>query len=289
MFMGKQKPILSYWSLDHKALFAASNENVREVRIATPFGHIAAKEYGDADATHKMLAVHGWMDNCGSFEKLLPLIVKENDLHVIAMDEPGCGLSSHLPVGVELPKFTLLKEMKRVANFMQWDNFSIIGHSKGAGFGLLYASVMPESVKSVIMLDAFYTHFYGISAPDMSFDVSGLNMLLEYEQKLINKSTSKVQTFNEQETLKKFMTALPVPKSEAVARTLMKRGSREKNGGFALTRDVRHRFPIFGSIASKEEYLKLAKNLRCDLLVISATKSPFRVVDKTDWRSLCSH
>ncbi|RWS01849.1 putative serine hydrolase-like protein [Dinothrombium tinctorium] len=106
------------------------SEEGKEIRVPTPYGHIACKEYGNPNG-HPVLAIHGWMDNCGSFEPLIPLIIKENNLHIVAIDETGCGLSSHLPPGAEMTYFSLLKDMRRVTKYLKWKKFSLIGHSKG--------------------------------------------------------------------------------------------------------------------------------------------------------------
>ena len=39
-----------------------------------------------------LLLLHGWLDNAGSFETMLPYL---DQYHVIAVDLPGHGLSQH--------------------------------------------------------------------------------------------------------------------------------------------------------------------------------------------------
>lgn len=46
----------------------------------------------------KIIALHGWQDNCGTFDELIPLITTK--AVIVAVDFPGHGRSSHLPVGI---------------------------------------------------------------------------------------------------------------------------------------------------------------------------------------------
>jgi pimeloyl-ACP methyl ester carboxylesterase len=55
-----------------------------------------ALEWGDPDCPRKVLALHGWMDNAGSFTTLGPAIAEAVPSHVVALSFPGHGLSSWL-------------------------------------------------------------------------------------------------------------------------------------------------------------------------------------------------
>ena len=41
---------------------------------------------------HRVLCIHGWMDNVGSFDTLLPLLPDEN--HYVSVDLPGHGANT---------------------------------------------------------------------------------------------------------------------------------------------------------------------------------------------------
>lgn len=45
-----------------------------------------------------VIMLHGWQDNAGSFDKIVPLL--SNDIALLAIDLVGHGHSSHLPVGM---------------------------------------------------------------------------------------------------------------------------------------------------------------------------------------------
>jgi len=68
-----------------------------ELSIPTPWGSIAAKTFGSPFGK-PVLAVHGWMDNAGTFDRLVPLLPKS--IYFVAVDLPGHGRSSHYPNGI---------------------------------------------------------------------------------------------------------------------------------------------------------------------------------------------
>lgn len=117
--------------------------------INIPGFTLAAREWGPPDGI-PVLALHGWIDNASSYSFLAPLLP---NLHIIAVDAPGCGHSSHKPISaipniVEEPFY-----MFQVASELGWDKFSIIGHSRGGVVAELMASGWPERIQALILLD----------------------------------------------------------------------------------------------------------------------------------------
>ena len=87
--------------------------------------------------------MHGWLDNAGSFDTLLPLIMKPR-MTVLAIDFPGHGHSSHVaPVHYDAHIECMLA-IQSVIRHYGWDKFTILGHSLGAIVGFVYAGVFPE-------------------------------------------------------------------------------------------------------------------------------------------------
>ena len=72
--------------------------NFTEMKIPVPYGYIAAKVWGSLkDHSIKCIAMHGYMDNAGTFDRLIPLL--PDQFYVVAIDLPGHGFSSHVPYG----------------------------------------------------------------------------------------------------------------------------------------------------------------------------------------------
>ena len=122
----------------------------KNINVPVPWGHIAVKECGNPDGKPIFL-MHGWLDNCGSFQPLLPHFTSK--YRMICIDSPGHGLSSHYPPGMMYQTLDSLTNIRRVANYFNLTKFGIIGHSMGANYGLLFAATHPEIVEFLIMLD----------------------------------------------------------------------------------------------------------------------------------------
>ena len=58
------------------------------------------------------LVLAGWLDNAGSFDGLIPLLSLPSP-HVVAIDLPGHGLSSHRPPGTNDVFINYLTDIRR--------------------------------------------------------------------------------------------------------------------------------------------------------------------------------
>lgn len=110
---------------------------------------LAAREWGKPGGI-PVMAIHGWMDNAASFDVLAPLL---SDCHIIAIDTAGHGFSDHLPASSVNNIWSDIADLFTVADQLGWDEFSIIGHSRGANVGVLMAGTFPERIKTLTLLD----------------------------------------------------------------------------------------------------------------------------------------
>uniref|UniRef100_A0A3Q2P435 Serine hydrolase like n=1 Tax=Fundulus heteroclitus TaxID=8078 RepID=A0A3Q2P435_FUNHE len=137
-----------------------AKQAVSELCIPVPWGEIRGKAWGP-DHGRPVLCLHGWADNCGTFNTLLPLLPK--DFRYVAVDLVGHGRSSHRPPGVLYAFPSYVMDVCRVVDALQWNKFSIIGHSMGENvfdpasiwcfpqFSALY----PEMVDAMVLLDSY--------------------------------------------------------------------------------------------------------------------------------------
>lgn len=125
-----------------------------EVAIPIPYGHLAAKAWGEPSSAHRnVLALHGWRNNAGTFDTLAPLLAQ--DLYIIAVDLSGHGLSSHKPLGCSYNYIEFVMDICRTVDHLDWQYFSIIGHSFGCSIGMMYAGLFPDRVDCIIALDLY--------------------------------------------------------------------------------------------------------------------------------------
>lgn len=99
-----------------------------------------------------MLAIHGWMDNAGTFNYLAPLL-RGHAIH--ALDLPGHGLSDPRPDGVRYHNADFLDDIYAAMQHIAPNDGPLIllGHSLGAGLLMLIAGIFPERVKALIIID----------------------------------------------------------------------------------------------------------------------------------------
>ena len=69
----------------------------KEISLALPGAlRLAGKAWGTPSPTGlRVLAVHGWMDNANSFDRLGPALASASGAHVVAIDLLGHGNSDH--------------------------------------------------------------------------------------------------------------------------------------------------------------------------------------------------
>ncbi|KAF7271234.1 hypothetical protein GWI33_015861 [Rhynchophorus ferrugineus] len=134
-----------------QSLRTISNQaNFKEVRIPVPWGEVRGKWWGPTDV-RPILTFHGWQDNCGSFDRLIPLL--NNNVGYLALDLPGHGYSSRLPPGImyhSLHNFCLVKYVKQ---YLNWPKISLMGHSMGGITSFTYAMLYPSEIDFVVCID----------------------------------------------------------------------------------------------------------------------------------------
>jgi pimeloyl-ACP methyl ester carboxylesterase len=127
----------------------AARARALRLRLPTSRLTVAAKAWG-REGELPVLAVHGWLDNAASFDRLAPLLP---GTHLVAFDLPGHGLSQHRPPGVAYHFVDWLADLADVARALGWQRYVLMGHSLGAGIAALYAGARPDEVQSLVLLD----------------------------------------------------------------------------------------------------------------------------------------
>src|SRR5512137_909861 len=90
---------------------------------------IAGLQWGNP-AGEPTFALHGWLDNANTFNRLAPRLP---ELNLIALDFAGHGRSSHYPQGAHYHGLFDIQDVLAVADQLGWQRFNLIGHSMGAG------------------------------------------------------------------------------------------------------------------------------------------------------------
>ncbi|XP_054159164.1 probable serine hydrolase [Oppia nitens] len=237
-----------------------------EIEIPVPYGLLKAKAWGDPNRhTNKIIALHGWQDNAGSFDTLIPLLPES--LYIVALDFPGHGLSSHLLDGCPYHDLVFLMDLKRVVDHLKWSEFTILGHSMGAAIGLFYSCLYPKNVTKLIALDMVKPlSFPGHELAKRTGDC--INAFLTLEQK-----NSKPPVYDEETAINKLIDAHAIygQLTREAAQCLLKRGSKETadRKGKYFTRDNRIKAVLFQRMDSNALYNYL-ESIECHLIIIKA-------------------
>lgn len=126
---------------------------VSEQCFATSVGEMSVRSWATSAAvpTGRILALHGWLDNAASFDRLAPLLAAAG-FQVSALDLPGHGHSDWLAGGnyyIWEPVAAVVEVARQLEGPLH-----LLGHSMGAATALLTAAAYPELARSVAALDA---------------------------------------------------------------------------------------------------------------------------------------
>lgn len=239
----------------------------KEIYIPVSYGHIAAKIWGEEHA-EPVLALHGWQDNAGTFDKLIPLITSK--LKIVAIDAPGHGLSSHKPPGTFYHYMEMVVDIRRVIKYLKWDKFSFLGHSMGGTLALMYSSIFPESVSNIILLDVIKPASRSTERlPDVTR--AGIESLLNVEQKMRN--SAPVYSF--EEAHRRLLTGIFDEITPEVADILLKRGCIPSpcGKGVIFSRDIRIKGTEELQKYSHDDLKSFMKRIKCNMLIILGSGS----------------
>lgn len=231
---------------------------VEEISIELAHATLAAKAWGDRDRP-PLLALHGWLDNAGSFDGLAPLLATDN--YVVAIDLRGHGHSSHRPADSWYHYVDYFDDLRGVLDHFGWSRARILGHSLGGTLASLFAALYPERVDSLLLIEA----------------LGPLTLPPERALDQLRRALDQRAGFSERKPLRIFPTidaAIAVRMmasefSEKAARAIVERGTLAVDGGFVWSSDPRL------TLASPQRYteeqlLAMLKGLRAPTLLVLA-------------------
>lgn len=243
-----------------------ANRPTEEIAIPVPYGQLAAKVWPAQRAVKpkkNLLCLHGGQDNAGSFDPLLEKL--DGEWQAVALDFTGHGLSSHLPRGCIYTMMHFVLDIARVVHFLGWNQFNLLGHSVGALVGHRYASIFPEKVSKLILVEGFGEIYEARSQLLDTMRATLLSLM-----RLEKKDFSEQPTYTEEEVMALY-TKMPWGCIRADdVKILMKRGCKlQDDGRYVFTRDFRLKASYWDKVdrAALDPWWKSYKN---DILVLDA-------------------
>lgn len=140
-----------------------------EVSFSLPRAGITLRGWRTGGGGIPHLCLHGILDNCASFDPLLPRLPGAD---LVAIDLPGHGFSDPLP-SLTCNYVDYAACILELAHSQGWDRFRLIGHSLGGAVSSLVAGIHPEKIDRLVLLDAI-----GPLSVDPDRMVSGLDRAL---------------------------------------------------------------------------------------------------------------
>lgn len=112
---------------------------IKEIEIPVPWGFVRGQIFGTSTAKNSIpiLCLHGFLDNSNSFKPIATYLCESNEYYMIALDLPGHGRSSPIPLGAIYTPKLFLTALRRCVLFLKISSFIFLSHSYGVGQSLL--------------------------------------------------------------------------------------------------------------------------------------------------------
>lgn len=243
------------------------------MKIKVPWGIVAGQWHGSSE-NRPIVMLHGWQDNAGTFERLIPLLPSNQSY--LAVDLPGHGFSSHIPHVMHYSLFHYIHTLNLIKRHYSWDKMSLIGHSMGGMISTLFAAMNQNQCDFLICIDGLVTPFSGNGAERARRlqKLAGSDFL-DLVAKQQNSSTPKGFPFDD--TAKRWSEQISIDIDSI--KCLMKRGLAplpHDPDRFHYTRDSRLKILDFGLDALPEPVFEvLAKQINIPHLFIKAAKARY--------------
>ena len=234
----------------------------REREFELPGLTLAAKVWG-TPGQRPVMALHGWLDNAGSFDLLAPIL---DGCHVVALDSAGHGASASRSPDSAYNLWQEVGDVAEVADRLGWRRFNLLGHSRGASIAALFAGTFPARAERVVLIEG------GI--PVLGTDEDSPENLAKAitETKQLRDKAGRV--FPDRDAAIRERADGFSKVSVAAAEILARRSLREVPGGYQWHADQRLKATSEVRLTAEQVEAFLAR-ISAPVLALLATDSPF--------------
>lgn len=205
----------------------AEVKKIMEIKLSVPWGHVAARTYGSPTGK-PVLVVHGYLDNAGSFTRLMKYLPMDI-FYYVCIDLPGHGWSSSFPSSIMIDIMDYAHALHYILEALQWKTCIYVGHSMGAQIALLFSVFQPDRIKKLISLDGI------IMNPLIKKDIS---TYFENASAFSIRANNE-KTFTKEEIMHALMFMRVSTLNSEGAEALFERATTEVDGKYIYNRDVR--------------------------------------------------
>ncbi len=233
-----------------------------EQAIALPALRLAAQVWGE-DGAPPLLALHGWLDNAGSFARLAPLLAAR--YRVIALELPGHGHSGHLAAGASYHYVEYVRIVLAAVEALALPRYRLLGHSLGAGVAALVAAATPARIERLLLIEGL-----GPLGDD------GTQTLQRFREALVPREdrARPLRVFRDIEqaiSARSVASGLPAE----LARPIVERGLMEADGGWRWRSDPRLTRPSPLRLAESQVHALLAGIAAPTSLLLARPDTPY--------------
>lgn len=206
-----------------------------------------------------LLALHGWLDNAGSFGRLAPLIGQREWW---AVDLPGHGYSFHRPQGAWYHFIDNVSDLLGLVNSLGWEEFDLVGHSMGGGIATLLAAAAPDRVRTLTLIEALGP----LARNNEQEIVNDLRRGMLDRSRATEKQT---RVHLDMDSMRRARSNAMGGLSEQATEDLLVRGLKEVDGGYTWRTDPR--LTLTTPMRSAEAQIQtLLRSISCPKLIVLA-------------------
>lgn len=245
---------------------------VEEFEYVFPWGKLAGKWWG-SKAVRPVVLLHGWQDNAGSFDTLVPLL--PSNLSYLALDLPGHGLSAHIPDAMNYNVLDYIFVLNDLKEAFRWPKISLIAHSMGSIAAFIFTALFPDKVDMIVALDTIKVQVFSPRMTVKLMQYRGERTLLADQRNRDPDSDKPVYDYDElfDRVVDGSMQSIDRDK----AKYMLTRGARESEkfpGKYYFTRDGRVKY-MFAVHFDQSTCLEMIKQIRIPYLFIRAQDKNF--------------
>jgi pimeloyl-ACP methyl ester carboxylesterase len=232
--------------------------DVEEIAVLSGALTLTARAWGAASAP-PVIALHGWLDNAATFDRLAPLL---EAWRIIALDFPGHGHSEHRPPGTHYNFLDLVADTVNAVDTLELERFALVGHSLGANVASFVAATIPERVSCLTLLEGF-----GPFSAEPAAAPAQLSQAIREMRALAGKRLPVYTSLEEAARVRQAVSDFDFD----AAMILSRRGTRECDGGYTWRSDPRLRLksPYY---LSEEQVVAYLRAIDTPTLLVRATR-----------------
>jgi pimeloyl-ACP methyl ester carboxylesterase len=221
--------------------------------------HVAAQAWGNPEH-FPILALHGWLDNSASFFALAPLL---NNSYIVAIDLAGHGQTSHRLGVFPYNIWEDVAEIFAVADQLGWQQFALLGHSRGAIIATLAAGTFPERITHVGLIEGLQ--------PEPTRGEDTPKQLALSIKSIAAKTAKKMSIYPDLATAIKARERGMFPLSFEAAKELTERGVKKVADGYHWSTDQRLLAPSAVKLLP-EQIAAFIERISCPITLILASE-----------------